>query len=89
MGQVLFDLPGHLGVLVKLLGVEEGAASHPLLVPAGLRDVEHRRVSAALAEGPARAHGTEEGRIRGQTRRQTRRESGEGSQQREPLWKHN
>lgn len=49
VGQVLFDLPGHLGVLVKLFGVEEGAASHPLLVPACLGDVEYCRIGAPLA----------------------------------------
>lgn len=49
VGQVLFDLPGHLGVLVKLFGVQEGAASHSLLVPACLGDVEHCRIGTTLA----------------------------------------
>lgn len=49
VGQVLFDLPGHLGVLVKLFGVQERAASHPLLVPACLGDVEHCRIGTTLA----------------------------------------
>lgn len=49
VGQVLFDLPGHLGVLVKLFGVQEGAASHSLLVPACLGDVKHCRIGTTLA----------------------------------------
>lgn len=49
VGQVLLDLPGHLGILVKLFGVQEGAAAHPLLVPARLGDVKHCRIGTTLA----------------------------------------
>lgn len=51
-GQVLLDLPGHLRILVKLFGIQEGAAAHPLLVAARLGDVEHCRIGTTLAEGP-------------------------------------
>lgn len=49
VGQVLLDLPGHLRVLIQLFGVEEGAPSHPLLVPARLADVQDGCVGTALA----------------------------------------
>lgn len=49
-GQVLLDLPGHLSVLVKLFGIQEGAAADSLLVPSCLGDVEHRCIGTTLAE---------------------------------------
>ena len=51
VGQVLLDLAGHERVLVQLLGVEQRAAAHALLVGATLH-VQHVGVGAALAEGP-------------------------------------
>lgn len=55
LGQVLLDLAGHLGVLVELFGIQEGASPDALLVAARLRDVQHRCVGAALAQGTGRA----------------------------------
>lgn len=51
VGQVLLHLPGHLGVFVQLLGVEQRAAAHSLLVGAALH-VQHVGVGAALTQRP-------------------------------------
>lgn len=49
-GQVLLDLPGHLGILVKLFGIQEGAAAYTLLVPSCLGDVKHCCIGTTLAQ---------------------------------------
>lgn len=51
VGQVLLHLPGHLCVLIQLLGVEERAAADSLLVGASLH-VQHVGVGAALTQRP-------------------------------------
>ena len=56
VGQVLLDLARHERVLVQLLGVEQRAAAHALLVGAALH-VQHVGVGAALAEGPGGKRG--------------------------------
>lgn len=66
VGQVLLHLPGHLSVLVQLLGVEKRAATYSLLVGAALH-VQHVGIGAALTQRP-----DEEERERG------RRSKGEG-----------
>lgn len=49
-GQVLLDLPGHLSILVKLFGIQEGAAAYTLLVPSCLGDVKHCCIGTTLAQ---------------------------------------
>lgn len=75
-GQVLLDLPGHLSILVKLFGIQEGAAAHSLLVPPGLSDVEHCCIGTTLAERTvytsSHTHNMSRSRYTGTEARQTK-----------------
>lgn len=51
VGQVLLHLPGHLSVFVQLLGIEQRAAAHSLLMGAALH-VQHVGVGASLTQRP-------------------------------------